>query len=454
MPASRNQRSLSLCNRVARRDAMKVGVMGATGLTLPSLLRARSAARERGQSTRDTSIVWLWMQGGAPHIETFDPKMDAPSNYRSMIGAVDTRLPGVQFGGLYPGLANMADQMAIVRSFQHTNPDHLGASHYVLTAADAPFGVTQQTKPSFGSIAAKMRGVSHPTSGIPTYIRINTTISFDFDQPLWLGAGCTPFDASGPARTNMALTVSPRRVRGRAHLLNGLDRLRREVDQTGVMHGMDSFEQQAFELILGHSTEAFDLSREDPRVREKYGPGFGEQMLMARRLCEAGAGFVSLNYCYAPTPSESPYAWDMHLGPGQPNAGPMLGQLEAICPTMDHVLTTFLQDVAQRGLSEKILLIITGDFGRTPKINQYGGRDHWPDLSTLALAGGGLRMGQVVGTSSSKAEFPTSSPIEPKDLMATIFHVLGIDLKLQFPDYAGRPQYLLPEGAEPIRELI
>lgn len=439
---------------MTRRELLRVGALGGTGLSLAGLLRARALASARGETRKDTSVIWLWLQGGAPHIETFDPKMEAPSEYRSMVGAVPTSLPGVEFGGGLPRLARQAHRMAIIRSFRHTNPDHLGASHFVLTAQDAPIGVRDQRVPSFGSIASKVRGVHHPVSGVPTFVRVSSTISFDFDGPLWLGAENAPFDATGQTRTNLSMTVEPKRISRRTHLLKGLDRLRSDVDQSGAMTGVDAYTQKAIDLILGDSTEAFDLSREDPRVRERYGPGFGQQLLTARRLCEAGCGYVTLNYAYAPNSALTPFGWDMHLGEGQPNAPPMLGQLNAIFPRFDHVLSAFLDDVHQRGLSEKILLVITGDFGRTPKINQYGGRDHWPALSTLALVGGGLRMGQVVGTSSSKAEFPTSRPIEPKDLMATIFHVLGIDPHLQFPDYSGRPRYLLPEGAEPIAELV
>lgn len=441
--------------RVTRRDLLKVGMLGTSAfglseLTLPDLLRARSRAGPK----RDTSIVWLWLQGGAPHIETFDPKMEAPSEYRSMVGAVPTTLPGVKFGGGLPHLASMAHRMAIVRSFRHTNPDHLGASHYMLTAEDAPFGVQHQTAPSFGSIAAKVRGVQHPETHVPTFVRVSSTISFDFDDPMWLGPAYGPFDANGPNRQNLKLTVSSRRLTSRSHLLHGLDRLHRNVDQSDIMEDLDAYSQRAIDLVLGGSKRVFDASREDPRISDRYGPGLGAQLLAARRLCEAGCGFVTLNYCYAPHSADTPFAWDMHLGPGQPKAPPMPGQLQAIFPMFDQAISAFIEDVHQRGLSEKILLVITGDFGRTPKINQYGGRDHWPDLSTLALVGGGLRMGQVVGTSSPRAEAPTSRPIEPKDLLATILYVLGIDPDLQFPDYAGRPRYVLPEGAEPIAELI
>ncbi|MCH2402178.1 MAG: DUF1501 domain-containing protein [Pirellulales bacterium] len=448
-PGSRQRNA----RRVNRRTAMQIGGLGAAGFGLADLLRARSQASSQSLP-RETSVVWVWLQGGAPHLETFDPKMDAPSGYRSMIGALSTRLPGVEFGGLFPGLAGSANRMAVVRSFHHTNPDHLGASHYVLTANDNPGGSTQQTKPSFGAIASRVRGTNHPRTRIPTFVRLKPTVSFDFDQPLWLGRANAPFDVAGGTRKNLNLSIDPSHLANRRGLLHQLDRLRRDLDQTDAMAGMDAFEQQATDLILGKTRDVFDLTQETPALRARYGDGLGEQLLTARRLCEAGCGFVTLTYGWAPQPAKTPFAWDMHLGPSQPAAPPMDQQLRAICPPLDHALAVFLEDVAERGLDKNILLVLTGDFGRTPKINAFGGRDHWPGLSTLALAGGGLQMGQVVGTSSARGEFPTSSPVQPKDLMATLFHVLGVPPKLQFPDYSGRPHYLLPEGASPISELL
>src|SRR5262249_3916932 len=205
----------------------------------------------------------------------------------------------------------------------------------------------------------------------------------------------------------------------------------------------DAFDQQAFSLILGRSKEAFDLRREDPRVRDHYAhdtAGLGEHLLLARRLCEAGCSFVTLHY------SNSEQAWDMH--------NKMKPQLEKACPPLDRAVGVFLDDLAERGLADKVLLVITGEFGRTPRINGDAGRDHWGPLCTLALAGGGLKMGQVVGESSAKAEVPKTTPITPKDLMATIFHVLGIDPQTQYLDPSGRPMYLLPEGAKTIAELV
>ena len=430
------------CEETSRREFLKVGSLGLTGFGLPSLLQQRAEAADKGQPVKDTSVVWIWLGGGATHIETFDPKMDAPSEFRSVVGSVSTSIPGVEIGGLLPNLAQMANRMAFVRSFAHGNSGHGGGTHYVMTGTDHPAadaGVGP-IKPSFGAIASRVRGTNNPESGVPTFVRLSGLYA---DGPSWLGAAYAPFDVGGEARRNMNINVDMNRLGDRRSLLSQVDRLDRQVDRNGLLDGQDKFGGQAFRLILSRAKEAFDLTREDPRLRDKYngaGTGLGDQLLLARRLCEAGCGFVTLNY------ANSYQGWDMHekIEP----------QLKTACPPLDHAVATFLEDLQQRGLSEKILLVITGEFGRTPRINPVAGRDHWGPLCTLALAGGGLKMGQVVGESSSKAEVPKSEPIQPKHLMATIFHVLGIDPHTQYIDQSGRPQFLLPDGASPIRELV
>jgi hypothetical protein len=425
-----------------RRNFLKVGTLGASGLALADLMRARARGAAAGHTPRDTSVVWLWLAGGPTHIEMFDPKMEAPVEFRSAVGALPTSVPGVEIGGLLPEMAKAAHRLAFIRSFAHGNSGHAGGTHYVMTGTDHPpaDAGAPPIKPSFGSIVSRVRGSNHPATGMPTYVRLSGVYA---DGPNWLGTSYSQFDTGGEARNNMNLTIDANRLGDRRGLLDGLDRLHRDIDRSGVMEGLDQFEGQAFNLILGKAKEAFDLTREDARVREWYNSGgttLGDQLLMARRLCEAGCGFVTLNY------TNSYQAWDMHEK--------IVPQLQQACPPLDRAIAIFLEDLAQRGLSEKILLVITGEFGRTPRINGVAGRDHWGPLCTLAMAGGGLRMGQVVGESSAKAELPNSTPIEPKHLMATIFHVLGIDPHVQLIDPAGRPQYLLPEGALPIAELI
>ncbi len=422
------------CEGTSRRDFLKVGALGMGALTLPDLLRARAHAAAQGVKTKNTSVIWLWLGGGPTHVETFDPKMTAPSEYRSVTGEVATCLPGVTLGGTFPEMAKVADRMAFVRSFAHTNSGHGGGTHWLMTGYDNR-GIDNgglPTRPALGSILSKVRGTNHPDTGIPTYIRLSGIGS---DGPAFLGAAYHPFDPSGQARKNMSLVVDRTRLDNRRELLTSLDRANRAVDRTGLMEGLDSFEQQAFNLVLSESQKAFDLNTEDPKLVKKYGTGLGQQLLTARRLCEAGCGFVTIQYG----------GWDMH--------GNIKNAMKSRGPQLDQAVAALVADVHERGLDQNILLVITGEFGRTPKVNRNAGRDHWAPLSTLALAGGGLRMGQVVGESADKVDVPKTKRIGPQDLMATIFQVLGIERDLQFVNPGGRPVYMLEEG-KPIAELV
>lgn len=428
------------CAGNTRRDFLKVGSlglasMGLGALTLPNLLAARAAAASNRQAVKDTSVVWLWLGGGATHVETFDPKMTAPSEYRSTTGEVATNLPGVTIGGTLPKIASVADKMAFVRSFAHTNSGHGGGTHFVMTGYDNRKvdngGVPD--RPGYGSILSRARGASNPSTGIPTYVRMG-----DIRQgggPAFLGPAYGPFDQEGQARKNMALSIPEERMADRRNLLSSFDAAQRQFDANADMASKSKFEQQAFELMFGAASKAFDVSKEDSKTREKYGSNLGQQMLAARRLCEAGCGFVTISYG----------GWDMH--------GNIENSMKQRSPQLDTAVSAFVNDIYERGLSEKILLVISGEFGRTPRVNKNGGRDHWAPLSTLALAGGGLKMGQVVGDSAPKVDVPGTKPIHPQDLMATLFHVLGLDPQLQFMSPAGRPTYMLEKG-KAISELV
>lgn len=414
------------CDGTTRRDFLKFGSLGGA-LSLPALLAARAQAGATGKPVKDTSVVWLWLGGGPTHVETFDPKMSAPVDYRSVTGEVTTNVPGITLGGNFNQLARVADKMTFVRSFAHKNSGHGGGTHWVMTG----YNNSQidngglPTRPGMGAIVAKTRGANHPQTGMPTYVKLGNISS---DGPAFLGTACAPFDPNGQASRNMKLDAKLERINDRRELLSGLDRFRRESDASGLMEGLDEFESQAFNLILGNAPKAFDLKAEDPKVVSSYGKDLGQQMLVARRLCEAGCGFVTIQYG----------GWDMHGG--------IKRAMDSRAPMLDHAIATFVEDVHQRGLSDKILLVVTGEFGRTPRVNRSGGRDHWAPLSTLALAGGGLPAGVTIGQSSSKAEIPASNPISPQDLMATLFDVLGIDRSLQFNNQAGRPVFMIEEG--------
>jgi hypothetical protein len=422
------------CDGSTRRDFLKVGALGLGALALPDLLRARAAAAAAGKTVRNTSVVWLWLGGGPTQIETFDPKMSAPAEFRSTVGAVKTNLTGVEIGGVFPKVAAQADKWAFVRSFAHSNSGHGGGTHWVMTGYNFPPADNgqAQVKPGLGAIVARYRGANNPATGLPTYARLGGTYG---DGPSWLGAAYAPFDTGGSARTNMDLKVPQERLSDRKSLLKTFDKFDREVDKSGLVQGLDSFEAQAFDLLSSRAREAFDVNRESPRTRDLYGGGLGQQMMTARRLCEAGAGFVTLHFG----------GWDMHGGVAQ--------GMKNLGPQVDRAVSAFVEDCADRGLDKDILLVVTGEFGRTPRINGGAGRDHWAPLSTLALAGGALKMGQVVGESSAKAEVPKSTPITPQDLMATVFHVLGIPQDLHYKDPAGRPTPMVV-GGKPISELV
>jgi len=429
-----SSRQQTNCDGSTRRDFLKVGALGMGGLMLSDLLRARSLANTNGQPTRNTSVVWLWLGGGPTHVETFDPKMTAPAEFRSVVGAVQSNVPGIELGGVFPRMAQVADKMAFVRSFAHSNSGHGGGTHWVMTGYNFPPADNGggQVKPGLGAILARQRGANNPTTGLPNYVRMSSILG---DGPSWLGSAYAPFDTAGNARNNMELRITMDRLAQRRTLQQAFDTVDREIDRTGVMNGLDAFDRQAHELLLSRARETFDINREDARVREAYGnSNLGRQMLLARRLCEAGVGFVTLNYG----------GWDMH--------GNIAQSMRNTAPVLDRVVSAFVQDTHQRGIDRDILLVITGEFGRTPRINNNAGRDHWAPLSTLALAGGGLRMGQVVGESSSRAEVPRTRPITPQDLMATVFQVLGLPQGLHYNDPTCRPTPMI-NGGRPIAEL-
>lgn len=425
------------CDGVSRRNFLQVGTLGLGGWTLADSLASRAQAGTA--SKNDAAVIWLWLGGGPTHIETFDPKLTAPSEYRSLTGEVATSIPGITFGGTFPKMAQQADKLTVVRSFAHTNSGHGGGTHYVMTGYDNRNSDNggQPTRPSLGSILSRVRGANHPESGMPTYIRMS---GIGADGPAFLGTAYAPFDPNGQARKNLSLEIKQNRVDDRRGLLSKLDRFQRDSDQQGIMTGLDAFEQQAFQVLLGNAPTAFDLKNEDPKVVERYGVGqdrsgrnrgnndLGQLLLTARRLVEAGCGFVTLNYG----------GWDMHGGLKQ--------AIENRSPALDQAVAALLDDLWARGMNKSTLVVISGEFGRTPRVNKGGGRDHWAPLSTLALAGGNLPGGTVIGDSMPKADVPKTQPIRPQDLMATIFEHLGIEPKTQFDNQAGRPVYLLESG--------
>jgi uncharacterized protein (DUF1501 family) len=422
------------CAGLSRRDFVRAGFLGLGGLTLPWLLRTRAEAAALSPAfVRDRAVVLVFLAGGASHIETFNPNMDEPEPYHSITGQVKTTLPGVALGGTFAGLANHAKKMAIVRSFKHPVGSHEQAIVHVLTGGTDPTG---QGKNGFsmGSAFARLRGANHERTGMPTYCLLtaphkDNQYSRELarvatgSRSVSLGATAEPFSpgGNGPGLTNMDLHLPIERLEDRRLLVRKLDGLKRGLD---LGEGLDPFAQQAVTVLTSGVGKAFDLSRENHKVVERYDTStfqcgkkvfepsiLGKQMLLARRLIEAGAGFVTVQSA----------GWDMHAdvnNPGVKDGMEMLGR------PLDHALSAFLEDVEQRGLSDKVLLVVTGDFGRSPKINKNGGRDHWPNLCTLALFGGGLNVGQVIGKSARNNDVPASEPITPVNLLSTLMHAL------------------------------
>ena len=432
------------CNGSSRRSFLKVGALGTTGLALPDLLRAQALGHS-GTKTPDKTVIWLFLSGGPTHYETFDPKPDNPLPFRSTVGTLQTNVPGTQIGGLFPRLAKLADKYSIIRSFAHTAADHAAATHWLSTGYDhAPAGNgAAPISPSIGSMLSRYRGPNHPVTGMPTYIGLDHLYA---EGPAWLGTAHTPFDARGNAQANMAPRTALDRLQDRQTLRQTLDRLERKIDQSGMMSALDEFEGRAVELVRGNAREAFDLSKEDPRLREKYGKGekkLGENLLLARRLAEANAGLVTVWYG----------GWDSHGTNPAVNHGTIEQEMHKLAPEFDHAVSVFIEDLYDRGLQDKVLLAIVGEFGRSPHINKDGGREHWPQLGNQVLVGGGMNMGQIIGESTVRGDVPKSQPISPNDLLATLFRFLDIPLDLQYTNPAGRPTRMLETG-QPIAALF
>ncbi|MBL8794689.1 MAG: DUF1501 domain-containing protein [Planctomycetia bacterium] len=457
------------CSGFTRRELLRVGSLALGSLTLPGLFQAKARAAAAGKPVTGKSVILLFLQGGPSHIELFDPKMTAPENVRSTTGEVQTKLAGVTFGGTFPKLAARADRLAVVRSYASGNSNH--------TYLDVASG-GNALKATMGSLYARVAGSTSERTGIPSNVLVlpeavqpGLKLGGNFEtgalptltSPGELGPACAAFDPSGggPLRKNMQLQVAPEHLAERRQLLASLDNLKREIDANGAMRGADSFQQQAFDVILRGVAEAFDLSKEDPKTVERYDTSkcfrldevhkwgdmrrssnlLGKQLLLARRLCEAGCGFVTVSDC----------GWDMHSNGNSPKK---LGGLQWLGPQLDHAVAAFLDDVHDRGLSDDILLVVTGEMGRSPRLNNDGGREHYGELTSLLLAGGGLKMGQVVGQSDRTASRPATERYTPQHLLATVMHTLfDVGAARVAPGLGNAVLQAITEG-QPIPELL
>ena len=430
--------------RMSRRSVLKTSLMfGTAGLSLPQLLRAQEESTTVGSVAKDTAVIQIWLGGGISQFESWDPKPNAPEEIRGPWKPIATKLPGVQFCELLPRQAQLSDRMAIIRNVRHRNSGHAGATTICAT------GKPLSTEPSTGSIAAKMCG---PVGfGVPAYVQMkpHTTYNPTFGENFYaryLGARYDPFDILADPSSesftvpNVTLTreLSLERLDDRQRLCARLDRLAHMADFSSKMSSLDHFNQSAFEMIGGPRTSrAFDLKQENPRLRERYGlHRWGQSALLARRLVEAGVRFVTINT------GPAGVLWDIHGG----TAGTVGPTMQWANWHMDQMVSTLIEDLYARGLDQKVLLLIWGEFGRTPIINKRAGRDHWPNVGSLALVGGGFRMGQVIGASDEKGAQPGESPIRPQDVLATMYHHLGINPKTLLYTQDGRPTPILSEG--------
>lgn len=437
-----------LCQGITRRGFLQIGCAGALGLTLPELLHAQQANKASGKPQRSVLLVWLW--GGPSHLDTFDPKPDAPADYRGPFRAIGTNVPGIQISEYLPQLAKQADKYALLRSLHHETNDHGIAGTITLSGKAVTGG---RVMPSMGSVVARMKGYRPPLS---SFVAIGKPLH-QGHRPIqgegggMIGSAYDPFrvvydEVQGVQIHDLtppeALTAD-RNARRRA-FLKTLDATQKQVLDTPEVQSLRQSYEQAFNLIGSQAARAvFDLEKEKSELRDRYGRyRFGQSCLLGRRLIEAGVPFVQVNWSSHVEAEEDwgDGGWDMHYRHFEITQERHMWML-------DQTLSALLDDLRQRGLLENTLVLAAGEFGRTPKINEKAGRDHWNNCYSALIAGGGVKGGRVVGASDARGEFPAERPIKPADVCMTIFDRMGITrtelLALE----------IAPDG-EPIEELL
>ena len=440
---------------LARREFIQVGTLGLGGLSMSGVLAGRAAA---GTTGKDTAVILLYLHGGPSQLETYDLKPDAPSEFRSVFGPIATNVPGMDICELFPLQAKLADKFSLVRSLHHDVGIHSDGGIIVLTGKRPtkldPTSNSKSVHPDFGSVASKMRSMQR--GAIPPYIAIPNKLYMT--RPTYLGMHHGAFALGDPSADNYAPPLLKLRLGSddRRTLLGRLDRFRGDLDLHGNLEGTDQFRELAFRMLTNAETAwAFDIAGEDDTLRDRYGRNvWGQGCLLARRLAETGTAVTSL-YINTPKRGQEFTNWDDHILNAQ-RPGHFGKYMRIRLPYMDQALSALIEDVYNRGLDQKIMIVVMGEFGRTPRlrVNANGtGRDHWPQAYTALVSGGGLRMGQVIGSTNSKAEHPVERPYTPQDMLATVYRHLGIDYHHKLVDYSGRPVAILGQG-EPIRELI
>ncbi|MCR9291791.1 MAG: DUF1501 domain-containing protein [bacterium] len=446
-------RSTRYCDGLSRRSFLTIGGLsfGAAGLGLADILRAEAQAPSLGSSTGlgHKAVINVFLAGGPPHQDMWEIKSEAPAEIRGEFRAIPTSVPGIEICEVFPKLAALMHKSVVVRSVVGCNGRH--ESSTCMSGWESTEMRTLGGRPSLGSAVAKLQGAVDPS--VPPYVGLAERTQHvpwsDSGSAGFLGTSFAPFKPDGPGMQNMKLNeLSLERLHNRRQLLSSLDSMRRDVDATGAMQGMDAFGQRAFDVLTSSKLmDALDISKEDPRVVARYGDGkpyryqydgaptCNDHLLIARRLVEAGARCVSLSYG----------RWDSH--------GQNFDLVRDHGSKLDQCLSALIEDLDQRGILDDVTVITWGEFGRTPKINNAAGRDHWTQVSCAHLAGGGLRTGQAIGATNRMGEYATERPVDMKELMATLYHQLGINTATTtIPDPTGRPQYLVE--AAPVRELI
>ena len=442
---------------LTRRSFVEAGVLGVGGLSLAQMMSLKSEAAKlnSGSPSGDgTSVILIWMSGGPGHHETWDPKPDAVSQYRGPFGAIPTSVSGTQFSEMLPEQAKLANQISVLRTVRHRSGDHTKGNHWMLTGFEGPdFNKPDnkvQRRPSMGSVASALCGAR--ASGMPAYSaapHLKGGTDNHFHYATYLGGAHNPLVTNsdpngkdfGVADLSLRSGLTFDRLNDRRSLLKSIDQYRRRVD--GGMLDMSDQQLSAFDLLTGSVVrEAYDMTKESDALRDDYGRHtFGQSALLARRLVERGVTFVTVNT----------QPWDHH---GTANRLPTEKGAKKLIPPVDRAIAVLIRDLIERGLFKKTLVVAMGEFGRTPKMNDAGGRDHWGHTFSVLMSGGKFRMGQTIGASDDRGAYVAERPLSPEDVTATVYHHLGIDARnTAIPDRSGRPRYLVEHG-EPIRELL
>ncbi len=439
----------------SRRSVLKASLAGIGGLSMPGLLNLRAESAAKGiPGTDGKAVILLWMTGGPSHIDTWDPKPAMPANIRGPFKTIATRIPGVHICEYLPKQAAMLDKFTLIRSV-----DCRGSSHepnMVMQAANRAAEPRVNAKghlyPAIGSVVAKHHGPNDP--GMPPYVVLNLKSRSHVAWGGWLGQQYDPFNGAAATKLfELPAGLTMERIQSRRTLSQQMDGLRASIDSSGMMSAMDTFSQKAYDIVAGgRAQEAFDLSKEPKHVLDRYGDhDWARQALLARRLVERGSSFVTIDL----SNHGASGTWDNH-GDNIPVYGGIWNGLRPLLPVFDHVITTLVSDLQDRGMLKDTLIIAMGEFGRTPTLGTQGstdGRNHWDRVMSMSMAGGGFRHGQVIGSSTRDGGEIEERPVTPGDIAATIYHHMGVPLTTTYPDHQGRPLYVVEDG-QPIKELV